>query len=338
MQGFASLRLSSELRHTDWQRDPANFIEKMTAELWESGQINEFRDAAKRLVLPALDDEEKNSRPRCVVIVFDKHLRSSAATPILFPKLRRYGTIFPLAADPLGAETVRGWATTRARVIPETYAHWYLAGTTSDQPYPANVVSLSYAGLSPTRAKILTMFNRVRQGSSASAGMVRSSGGPDGLHQALIHVTPEQMGLSSLADPVLRAFVSDLFINGSGTQLYSTTFVQWAVREALRRVQPQTVVAYFSARCRATSMDDRISHPELEPEPDYPGSLVDAEMGAYMSYLNLQRLPGSKTASFLAWHEGYGQAVLIGPGLPRDTVSGSPIQMGQLLSLMIQEP
>jgi len=83
-------------------------------------------------------------------------------------------------------------------------------------------------------------------------------------------------------------------------------------------------------------MDERFSHSELEPPPDYAGSLVDAEMGACMSYLNLERLSGSRNASFLAWHEGYGQAVLIGPAMPAGTVSARPIQMDQLLSLMAQ--
>ena len=53
VQVFASLRLSSELRHMDWRRYPADFVDKMTAELWASGQINAFRDAARRLLPPA---------------------------------------------------------------------------------------------------------------------------------------------------------------------------------------------------------------------------------------------------------------------------------------------
>lgn len=327
VQDFASLRLSKELRHLDWQRDPAEFVDKMTAELWASNQINAFREAAKRLVPPTQGIEEKDSghAPRCVVIVLDKDLRSPAGPSILFSKLRPYGTFFPMATDARGTEALRGWITARTLANPEAYAHWYLSGATFDQAYPSGIVSLSYDGLRTTRTDVLTMFNRARQ---------NSSGGPDGLRQALLYVTPEEMGLGSEKDAVLRTFVLDLFTGGSGTQLYATTFVQWAVREALRRAQPQTVIARFTPRSKATSMDERFSHPELEPAPDYAGSLVDAEMGAYMSYLNLERLSGSRNASFLAWHEGYGQAVLIGPAMPAGTVSAPPIQMGQLLSLM----
>ena len=270
---------------------------------------------------------DNDPKPRCVVLVLNNDLRSSAEPSALFDKLRRYGTFFPSAADAHGGETLREWMTMRARAMPEPYGHWYLSGAISDQMDPAAIVSLSYDGLRPTRIRILTLFNRARQD---------TSGGPDGLREALLHVTPQEMGLDSMSDTVLRNFVLDLFTNGSGTQLYATTFIQWSVREILRRAQPRTVVARFSPRCKAASMDERFSHPEVEPAPDYAGSLVDAEMGAYMSYLNLQRLAGSRSSSFLAWHEGYGQAVLIGPGMPEGTISASPVNMHQLLSLVTQ--
>ena len=329
VHGFASLRLSKEIRHLDWRQDPAGFVDKMTAELWASNQINAFREAAKRLVPPTQEIEDKDSerKPRCVVIVLDKRLLCTPGPSILFNKLRPYGTFFPVAGDARGAEALRRWMMARTLTNPEPYAHWYLSGATVDQEYPDTIVSLSYEGLRTTRTQVLTMFNRARQ---------NLSGGPDGLRQALLYVTPEEMGLGSMKDTVLRTFVLDLFTGGSGTQIYATTFVQWTVREALRRAQPQTVVAKFTPRSTATSMDARFSHPELEPPPDYAGSLIDAEMGAYMSYLNLERLPGSRNASFLVWHEGYGQALLIGPDMPAGTVSTPPVQMGQLLSLMAE--
>jgi hypothetical protein len=327
VQDFASLRLSMELRHLDWQRNPADFVDKMTAELWASSQISAFREAAKRLVPPRQEGEDHNPEhgPRCVVIALDKELRSPAGPELLFRKLRPHGAFFSVAADAHGTEALREWITARTQSNPERYAHWYLSGTTIDQDFPAPIVSFSYDGLRPTRTEVLAMFDRTRQS---------SFGGPDGLRQALLHVTPEDLGLGSVKDAVLKTFMLDLFTAGSGTQLYATAFVQWAVREALRRAQPQTVVAQFTARSKATSMDERLSHPKLEPAPDYAGSLVDAEMAAYMSYVNLKRLSGSKNASFLAWHEGYGQAVLVGPNIPEGTVSSSPIQMARMLSLM----
>ncbi len=212
VQGCASLRLSSEIQRLDWQRDPAGFGGKMTAELWASNQINAFRDAAKRLVPPMQEIEAKDSerKPRCVVIVMDKRLLGPATPSNLFRKLRRYGTFFPVASDAHGADALRKWMLSRTLTDPEPYAHWYLSGATFDQEYPETIVSLSYDGLRTTCTQLLTMFNRARQS---------SPGGPDALRQALLYVTPEEMGLGSVKDVVLRTFVLDLFSGGSGTQI-----------------------------------------------------------------------------------------------------------------------
>jgi hypothetical protein len=327
VQRFASLRLSKDLLRVGWQRNPADFVDKMTAELWASSQINAFREAAKRLVAPRQGDEDHDAGhgPRCVVVVLDKELVSPAGPYSLFHKLRPLGTFFSGAADAYGREALRQWIAARTQTNPEKYAHWYLSGAKIEHELPATTVSFSYDGLRPTRTEVVAMFNRMRQGSFV---------GPDGLREVLLHITPEEMGLGSVEDDVLQMFMLDLFTAGSGTQLYATTFVQWAVREALRRAQPQTVVAQFTARSRAISMDERFSHPGLEPAPDFAGSLVDAEMGAYMSYVNLKRLPGSRNSSFLAWHEGCGQAVLVGPDMPEGAVSSSHIQMSRLLSMI----
>jgi hypothetical protein len=147
------------------------------------------------------------------------------------------------------------------------------------------VVSLSYNGLSEARQKLLAFCNAARN--------TAASGDPKGLRHALLHLTPEQIGLSSIENPILRTFAMEIFTEGSGTQLYSTTFVQWTIREVLRRAQPQTLLARFTPRSAATAIDVRIASPELEPASDCAGSLIDAQMGAYLSYLNLMRLPGS---------------------------------------------
>ena len=51
------------------------------------------------------------------------------------------------------------------------------------------------------------------------------------------------------------------------------------------------------------------ARPELDPQ----GSLVDADMGAYYTWLNQQRLSGAEKARFLAWFERPREAVAIGP-------------------------
>jgi hypothetical protein len=326
---FATLRLSPELERLDWRSDATGFVDKMTAELWSTGQIGTFREAAKLLAPSAMTAEQgaQASKQRFVAIALDKRLSAVGKTPVLFRMLRPYGTFFPHANDENGAETLASWLAARANAHPEPYMHWQISGDIWKEPAAAPVVSLSYNGMFAEREKLLAFFNTVRN-SAASQG-------PEGLQKALQHLSPEQIGMSAISDPVVRTFALDIFTQGSGTQLYATTFVQWTVREALRRTQPESLLAWFTPRCEATSMDWRLSHPDREQAPDGPGSLIDAEMGAYLSYVNLMRLPHAERASLLVWHEGYGQALLVGPDLPRGVESNSAMTLKGLLALAV---
>ena len=324
---FATLRLSPELERLDWRADAAGFVDKMTAELWSTGQIGAFREAAKLLAPSAMAAAQgaQASKQRFVAIALDKRLSAVGKTPVLFRMLRPYGTFFPHAVDENGAETLVSWLATRANAHPEPYTHWQISGDIWKEQAAASVVSLSYNGMLAERERLLVFFNTVRN--------TAASQGPEGLQRALQHLTPEEIGMGAIADPVVRTFALDIFTQGSGTQLYATTFVQWTIREALRRAQPESVLAWFTPRCDATSMDWRISHPDREQAPDGPGSLIDAEMGAYLSYVNLMRLPDAERASLLVWHEGYGEALLIGTDMPRGVESNSAITLKGLLAL-----
>jgi hypothetical protein len=77
----------------------------------------------------------------------------------------------------------------------------------------------------------------------------------------------------------------------------------------------------------AAGADSRV---ELDPM----GSLVDADMGAYYNWLNQQRLTGAEQSSFLVWFENHGEAVGIGPSMPRGTVSTTPVDLQKLLAWM----
>ena len=80
-------------------------------------------------------------------------------------------------------------------------------------------------------------------------------------------------------------------------------------------------------------MNELLSGNQGNPDLDFTGSLVDADMGAYYQWINQQRLPGFEHSSFLVWFEGHGQALAIGPSLPRGAASNSEIDIGELLSL-----
>ena len=75
------------------------------------------------------------------------------------------------------------------------------------------------------------------------------------------------------------------------------------------------------------------SHGDVELDPG--GSLVDADMAAYYHWINQQRLQDADRSVFLAWFEGHGEAVAIGPSMPRATESHSALDMEKLLSVVL---
>jgi len=155
--------------------------------------------------------------------------------------------------------------------------------------------------------------------------------GPEGLRTLLAQMKPEEIGLRG--DAVLDRFQLALLTEGSGTQIFATTFVQWAARECLRRAQPETLVLRYAPRQEMQAMNAMLSGQKARG-PDPQGSLVDAEMGAYYTWLNMTRLAGAEEMRFLVWFEGHGEAVAIGPGLPRGTTSNGLTDMGKVLELL----
>ncbi len=322
---FAALRLSAGLKTSTWENDPASWMESFTAEMWSTGQIGALRDAA-RLVLPVQAADAPDAQRRAVVVVFDKRLQADGGAAALFRRLRPAGTHFAAVGAKDADGVLRQWLTARADAHAEPYAHWMVCGEAVAALQVPKTATLSYAALQPARQHLLHLMNEARN--------EQGGGGPEGLRHAMQQLKPQQMGLPADTDPVLAAFATDVLTGGSGTQLYATTFVQWTAREVLRRAQPRTLVARFTPRNQSASMDMRLAHPTAEPPLDGAGSLLDAEMGAHLTQVNLQRLPGAERAHFLAWHEGYGQAVLIGEGVAAGVETGTRTSLRDLLQRM----
>jgi hypothetical protein len=155
---------------------------------------------------------------------------------------------------------------------------------------------------------------------------------PEAFRTRMAQTQPAEIGLNATGDGVLNRFQLSLLTEGSGTQVFATTFVQWAAREALRRAQPVTLLARFGPRQRENPMNELLSEAQRRPELDPEGSLIDADMGAYYTWLNQQRLPGAEKAAFLVWFEDHQEAVAIGPGLERGKRSDAPIELQDLIA------
>jgi hypothetical protein len=140
------------------------------------------------------------------------------------------------------------------------------------------------------------------------------------------------LGMHDSGNPVLSRFELSLMTEASGTQIFSTTFVQWGAREALRRAQPLTLLARFNLRQRERPMNELLAEAKGKPELDPQGSVIDADMGAYYTWLNQQRLPGADQSGFLAWFEGGTEAIAIGPKFKRALVSEVPVTLADIVS------
>jgi hypothetical protein len=149
---------------------------------------------------------------------------------------------------------------------------------------------------------------------------------------------PDEIGLGRTSQSeVLARFQASLLTEGSGTQIFSTTFVQWTAHELWRRAQPLTILARFAPRQRQRPMNELLSGKEQNPELDAPGSLIDGDMGAYYMWIDQQRLSGAKEASFLAWFENHSEALVISPTMPHNTESSSAVDIAWLLAQIMPQ-
>jgi hypothetical protein len=322
--GFSQIAISSKLEQWDWVNLPAQFVEQLSTHLWETHQLDAFRKAATEYAerLRAAIPLEAPPVSRLGIAVIGQGASSSQEP--LFSKLRAHGGYFNQVKPEGGLKVLLDAVAERAQAHPAPYGHWYVDGGEEAEHSP-QLTCVSYRALEPVRSALL----RKMRTEIAKPGM-----GPEALRTLLAQMSPAELGLGKAGDAVLGRFQVKVLTEGSGTQIFSTTFAQWTAREALRRAQPYTLLVRFAPRQRQKPMNELLSETEAQAELDPAGSLVDADLGAYYNWINQQRLPGAEQASFLAWFENHSEAVAIGPSMPRGTESTAPTDFRQLLSWM----
>jgi hypothetical protein len=323
MAPLANLRLSADLARVDWVNAPAQFSEQLTAHLWTTHQIDAFRTAAIDYVhkVNAAAPSEPLPVPRLSIIVMGAGVAQNRYP--LFRKLRSYGVYFNNVNPDDGWSILSGTLAARAAAHPVPFAHWYIDGAVTQARNSAGLTCISYDALSPIRTALVTKMRQVMQ---------PGGGGPEVLRTMLAQLRPEELGLNGTGDAaVLNRFQVSILTEGSGTQLFSTTFVQWSAREALRRAQPVTLLARFAPRQREESMQELLAGRAHDPIPDPEGSLIDADMAAYYTWINMQRLTGAGQSSFLVWFENHRDALAISPALPRGKNDETAIDMPELI-------
>lgn len=323
MAPFAELRLTRELEKSDWVNSPAAFTEQLTAHLWATHQIDPFRQAAVEYMQKATaavpDQPPKTHRLAMTVI----GQGVDHADYRLFRKLSTSGVTFSNVTAQGGLSTMLGVLRERASKYPEPYAHWYIDGGTP-APCEGKISRVSWAGLATPRSALQSRMQHTYEAAVFD---------PEAFRSMLARTKPDEVGLAGTgSDAVLNRFQLSILTEGSGTQVFATTFVQWAAREAFRRAQPTTMLVRFAPRQREKPMNELLVEAQRQPELDPQGSLVDADMGAYYTWLNQQRLSGAEKATFLAWFEGHKDAVVIGPSFPKGKRDDSPTALDELLS------
>ena len=321
---FEQIKLSPQLQNLDWVNAPAQFVEQLSSHLWTTHQQDAFRAAA----MDFAERLERESRPELPVVprlgisIIGKGVDTYSEP--LFRKLRPHGAYFTRVKPENGLPVLLNAITARAKAHPVPYGHWYIDGGEEAEHDPA-LTTVSYGALQPVRTALL----RKMQSEIQRPGM-----GPEMLRTLMAKMHPSDVGIAEAADPVLDRFQVKLLTEGSGTQIFATSFAQWAAREALSRAQPLTLLVRFAPRQRQKPMNELLSPTQERAELDPLGSLVDADMGAYYNWINQQRLPSNEQSLFLVWFENHGQALAISPAMARGTESTTATDLGQLLSWM----
>ena len=329
-QGFAQVRLSKQLEDFDWVKSPAQFVERLSAHLWSTHQLDAFRQVSNDYAdrLRAAVPPEAPAIPRLGISVIGQGVTSYGEP--LFRKLRAHGAYYSHINPENGLQYLLEAVAARAKAHPVPYGHWYIDGGESAE-CDRTLTCVSYTALEPVRTVLL----RKMQEEINRPGM-----GPESLRTILAQMRPSDLDMDrsvgTLHDDILERFEVSVLTEGSGTQIFSTVFAQWAAREAFRRAQPLTLLVRFAPRQRQRPMNEMLSaDAKVPPQLDLVGSLVDGDFAGYYNWLNQQRLPGAERSCFLAWFEGHNQALVIGPSTPRGTESASVADLRQVLAWML---
>lgn len=322
--GFTALNIPSQLSDLDWVNKPARFTEELTAYLWSSSQIDAFRAAAIQFA-SATERQQSNQEKaaRLCVVMLPADLDKPGYP--LFRKLRPHGTFFQNIAPGWHEDEILNWIKSQTGTDSARLSHFYVDGGTTLALQPP----FEQIGWNQSAALRNTLLDRLHR-------MTQTPGiGPEMARSQLSGLSPGELGIGSSGEQaVLDRFLLRVLAEGSGTQIFSTTFVQWTARELLRRAEPLSLVVRFGARDEFRPMDVMLSGSTRKAALDPAGSFVDADMGAYYTWVNLQRLRAAESARFLAISQARGQAVAIGPGLPRGTFSSDRTTLAKIFETL----
>jgi hypothetical protein len=161
----------------------------------------------------------------------------------------------------------------------------------------------------------------------------------------------ERVDLNELLPPRLtgdlcvREFIRSLLLSGNGSLVMNNSFVQWCASEALRRAQPQVLVAAFGIRDKPKPFSSLVwfeDQARANPAPDQrdpAGSLVDDEMLSRYVYFTARRL-APYAGRTLAWFavEDRKSAIMVAPvpGKPSLMRTDRPVSVREMSEVSLK--
>lgn len=150
----------------------------------------------------------------------------------------------------------------------------------------AGATAFSWSALSTVRKEFLSRLNTIRRDLKSADQTTEELRRLD-----LRRYLPPALN----SRPRAREFLRALLLSGNGSLVFENSFVQWGASEALRRAQPQALIAAFGIRQKLKPFssvvlfeDQNASNP-VRDEPDPAGSLIDALFLSQYVYLSAQR-------------------------------------------------
>jgi hypothetical protein len=305
----------------DWVHAPAAFITELTAHLWSSGQVNQFRAGTSALfaVIPSRED----TTHRLVFVVLGQGAQVESGKALR--KLSKCGVLLNSLKAETAFQDIQSAMAEHAARATAPYASWYIDGGTISAEMASRLpttVAVSYPGLAKLRERVLERMQ---------AGLTSGSGGAEQMRTRLTSTSPNDVGAAEITrDPILQRFYTELFTESSGPQIFSTSFVQWAGREIARRAQPQTLLLRYALRQSHRDLNEMVASAQMLSF-DPQGSFRDAEMGAYYNWIEMQRITAPGKLTFVAWVEDHPFAVIVGANSPAGTVCSTPMILAQAL-------
>jgi hypothetical protein len=262
--------------------------------------------------------------PRLIACVLPSGLPPSKDP--MWPSLAKQGTWVTLDR-PFGDLLVPLAAALAARKRPagleDVESTWIFECDTrlSDAPPESTARTVvSWKALEPVRREFLNRLNTVRRD-------LRS------VDETTLELKRLDIGRSLprsvAAETRVLEFVRGVLLSGNGSLVFPSSFVQWGASEALRRVEPQCLLACFGLRQKLKPFSSTVLFEDQQrsnptPDADDPaGSLVDALLLAQYVYLSSQRVQvfGERTLVLMTG-AGLNRVLVLGQTPPSGTLPG----------------